>query len=152
MLHMFARQINDFETRTYAITETTFLFSSNLLLKLNTIQAKQITLFLAFFFLSHFFFSKELYSFSLFFFSSPLFFFYNYNKNKMLPHTCFLVLLYNFRSKEHKKSLSLSCKHNKTRMRWCGWTKEMTNEWSVQKGFLKFVFRWIVNTLAMVLN
>jgi hypothetical protein len=29
----FARQINDFETHTYATTETTSLFSSNLLLK-----------------------------------------------------------------------------------------------------------------------
>jgi hypothetical protein len=89
---------------------------------------------------------------SLYFSFLLFFFFYNYNKNKMLPHTCLLVLLYNSRSKEHKKSLSLSCKHNETRVRWCGWTKEMANEWSVQKGFLKFVFRWMVNTLAMVLN
>jgi hypothetical protein len=55
-------------------------------------------------------------------------------------------------AKGHKKSLSSSCKHNETMVRWCGWTKEMANEWWLKRGFLKFVFRWMVNILAMVLN
>ena len=89
MFHMFARQINDFETHTYAKPETTFLFSSNLLLK----QYKKITLFLWHFFFFHiFFFSflEELYSFFLFliFFLS---FFEQIQQNKMHPPTCLLV-------------------------------------------------------------
>ena len=33
-----------------------------------------------------------------------------------------------YEAKRHKKSLSSSCKHNETRVRWCGWTKEIANE------------------------
>ena len=148
---MFARQINDFETYTYATTETTSYSPPTFYWKLNTIQAKQITLFLAFFFLSHFFFSKEPYSFSLFFFSSPLFFF-NYNKKKMLPHTCLLVTTIQFPKQRTQEVTIIVLQTHETKVRWCGWTKKTANEWSVQKGFQKFVFRWMVNTLAIVFN
>ena len=133
---MFARQINDFETHTYAKPETTFLFSSNLLLKLK--QYKKITLFLwHFFFLFHIFFSWG----TIFFlFVFDFFFFEQIQQNKMHPHTCLLVYYHTNQNPKHKNTRShyhRLANINKTRVRWCGWTKETANECLVQKGIPK---------------
>ena len=132
---MYARQINDFETHTYATRETTFLFSSNLLLNSKTIQENNSF----FFFLLFFFFFLFQLSFSPFqhFFRSFIFFWTNTTKIKYTPTLAFWYTTKQNRSKGHKKSLSSSCKHNETRVRWCAWTKEMANEWSIQKGIPK---------------
>ena len=124
MFHMFARQINDFETHTYAIPVTTFLFSSNLLLKI--IQENNsifdISLSDIFFFLSFlFFFSLRNFipSFCFFFLS----FFEQIQQNKMHPHTCLLVYYHTNQNPKHKNTRShyhRLANINKTRVRWCG--------------------------------
>ena len=131
MFHMFARQINDFETHTYAIPETTFLFSSNLLL--NIIQEYNSIFFFCIFFLLFFFLRNFIPSFCFWFFFSSN----KYEKIKCTPTLAFWYITIQSEAKGHKKSLSSSCKHNKTRVRWCGWTKETANECLVQKGIPK---------------
>ena len=111
MFHMFARQINDFETHTYAIPETTFLFSSNLLLKI----IQEITLFLWHFFFHFFFFSWGT-LFLLFVFD--FFFFEQLQQNKMHPHTCLLVHTIH---PKHKNTRShYHCLANKIKRGWDG--------------------------------
>ena len=125
------------------------LFSSNLLLKI----IQENTLFLEFLFLTFFFFSffflEELYSFFLFL----IFFSLNkYNKINTPPHLPYGIYHTNPKHKNIRSHYHRLANINKTRVRWCGWTKETANECLVQKGILKFVFRWMVNILAMVLN
>ena len=132
---MFARQINDFETHTYAIPGTTFLSSSNLLLKIKQENNSLFGIFLSF----YFFFEELIPSFCFWFF------FNKYNKIKCTPTLAFWYIPYKPKRKNIRSHYHRLANINKTRVKWCGWTKETANEWSVQKGFLKFVFRWMVN-------
>ena len=105
---MFARQINDFETHTYAIPETTLIFLQPFI-ENKTIQQNNsifgISLSFLFFFLFYFFFLWGIYSFFLFlilFFS----FFEQIQQNKMHPHTCLLVYYHTNQNPKHKNTRS----------------------------------------------
>ena len=82
MIHMFARQINDFETYTYATTEITSYSPPTFYWNLNTIQENNsiFDIFLSF---SFFFFQRNFIPFLYFFFY--IFFLNNYNKNNNTP-------------------------------------------------------------------
>ena len=126
------------------------LFSSNLLLKLNT---------LFFFFL----FFSFLFSISIFFFLRnfiPSFYFWffffslnKYNTKIMHPHTCLLVG-YQTNPKQKDTRSHYHRLANTTKQWWDGVGEQ--KKWLMSdrlKGlFLKFVFRWMVIILAMVLN
>ena len=115
------------------------LFSSNLLLKL--IQENN-SIFVVFFF---FFFSTF---FFLFFFSWGIlfllfisdFFFLSlnkYNKINTPPHLPFDINQTKPKHKNIRSHYHRLANINKTRVRWCGWTKEKANECLVQKGIPK---------------
>ena len=114
------------------------LFSSNLLLKIqqnNSIFG--ISLSFLFFFSIFFFFEEFIPSFYFWFF---FFFFEQIQQNKMIPHTCLLVYYHTNQNPKHKNTRShyhRLANINKTRVRWCGWTKETANECLVQKGIPK---------------
>ncbi len=123
MFHMFARQINDFETHTYAIPETTFLFSSNLLLNLkqenNSIFGISFSGIFFSFFSIFFFFEEFIPSFYFWFFF--LSFFEQLQQNKMHPHTCLLVYYHTNQNPKHKNTRSLyHCLANNIKQGWDG--------------------------------
>ena len=125
------------------------LFSSNLLLKIIQENNSIFGISLSFFFFLFFFSLRNLFL----LFISDFFFFEQLQQNKSHPHTCLLVYYHtnpkhkNIRSHYHRLA-------NTVKQGWNGVGEQKKRLMSDQfkRGFLKFVFKWMVNILAMVLN